>query len=378
MGARLWAIACREWLALLMALFITGCIKEATQSAAREREREVWRLGSPTMDIGIAEGDERLELSGASSSIRLEDGRVVIANSGTNELRVFDNHGRFQNSIGRKGEGPGEFAGALHVVRLSEASFAVFDQGNQRLSIFDTTGRVLGESRVSSEGRSDFPLWVWLYRRAWVVGPADTLERSRIARVLNAMPPVSAGSYRFVQVATDGRLWSQTRTAESTANPPWDVYSTQGAPLGSITFPPAAEIHQIGPDYVLLRTWGRDDVEHIQLYPFQAPAARAQPPASDSGSVRPADLTAREIIATALRNLVGAQEMFYMDSAAYATRATSLQWERPKETSLHLLAADKRGWAGLLVHSTEPVLCGMAVGGSTPPGWGEGTPKCSR
>jgi hypothetical protein len=226
---------------------------------------------------------------------------------------------------------------------------------------------------------SDFPLWVWLYGRAWVVGPADTLERLPVERALNAMPPISAGSYRYVQVATDGRIWSQVRTAEATANPPWNVHSKEGAPLGRITLPAAAEIHQIGSDYVLLRTWGEDDVEHIQLYPFEPSAAPAQSPAMDSGPVPiPTAVTARETLATALRDLVGAQEMFYMDSAAYATRATSLQWERPKETSLHLLAADKRGWAGLLVHSTEPVLCGMAVGGSTPPGWMEGSPKCSR
>jgi hypothetical protein len=83
-------------------------------------------------------------------------------------------------------------------------------------------------------------------------------------------------------------------------------------------------------------------------------------------------------MASAMRNLVMAQEMYYAEHAGYAREADSLSWERPPEVTLHLMAADKRGWVGVLVHQNQPIICGMAVGGSTPPGWSEGSPKCSR
>jgi hypothetical protein len=84
-------------------------------------------------------------------------------------------------------------------------------------------------------------------------------------------------------------------------------------------------------------------------------------------------------LAGELRNLVTAQEVHYADHNSYATSSSILKiWQNPEAMQLHLMAADRRGWVGLLASRTSPVICGMAVGGSTPPGWMEGSPKCSR
>ena len=367
----------RAWIALPVVVLVAGCSREAAQSGTSD-EPEAWRLSSPTLDIGVAEGDERLELSGASSSIRLEDGRVVIANSGTSELRVFDRQGQFQKTVGRRGEGPGEFTGALHAARLTDTSFAVFDQGNQRLSVFDTAGRVLGESRVNANGVTDFPLWVWLHDRSWIVGPVDTAGRSKVIAALDQLPDLPEGSYRYVHLATDGRIWSQQRDPAGGAPHPWEVFSPAGRALGTINLPPGDEVQQVGPDFILLRHWGVNDVEQIHLYPVPASGGGAPLAGKHETAPAPALSNTRETMATAIRNLVTAQEMFYADHGEYATDAAGLRWEIPEGTSLFLMEADKRGWVGLIVHRTLPVLCGMAVGGSTPPGWMEGSPKCSR
>jgi hypothetical protein len=230
------------------------------------------------------------------------------------------------------------------------------------------------------EKHSDFPLWIWLHRNAWVSGPVDTSLRAGIRDALAALPAPSPGAYRYVQIAADGRIWFQER--DPAASPqPWIVLSPRGAPAGRIVLPEGTEVHQIGRDFVLLRHWGENDVEQIRMYRFQetraeARAAPGEPTAAGSGAA--GDSGVRTVMAGAMRNLVMAQEMFYGDNGEYARGSAGLNWEGPPGTSLHLMAADKRGWVGVLVHQSQPILCGMAVGGSTPPGWSEGSPQCSR
>lgn len=360
----------------LGALLLASCDKKPIRPEAGANSPD-WSLGNPGVTIGVAEGEEPYELAGASASIRLPDGRIVIANSGTSQLRIFDSTGTFIESIGRKGEGPGEFTGSMQIVSLSDSEFAVFDQSAQRLSIFDTSGTLARESRTMAEAGSDFPLWVWLYRDAWVTGPADTSQRAAVRGILGKLAELPPGSYRYVHVATDGRVWSQQRIPGA-APLPWEIHSSTGALVGRIVLPAGTEIHQIGHDFVLLRDWGENDVERIQLYPFSETRGRTEadvrPPRSQDAAP---DSSARTRVTAAMRDLVMAQEMFYVDSGAYARTASGLNWKGPPGTSLHLMAADKRGWVGVVVLQGQAFLCGMAVGGSTPPGWPEGSPKCS-
>ena len=360
---------------MISCYLLLGCTERSPDSV--DASDFQWSLStSPVVEIGIAEGDVNYELAGASGSLRLVDGRIVIANSGTSELRVFDSTGKFIQSIGRKGEGPGEFTGALHLARMSDGEFGVFDQGAQRFSVFDTAGSLVGESRAMAEGNSDFPLWVWLHRNAWVSGPVDTTLRAAVGQALDLVPPLPAGSYLYVVIATDGRIWIQIRATEGPPHP-WVILSSNGSPLGRIFLPAGTEVQQIGADYVLLRHWGEDDVEQVRLYRFEerrVPNMASSSPLAD----HTADSGQRMMMATAMRNLVMAQEMFYADSAEYAHAAVRLNWKGPPGTSLHLMAADKRGWVGVLVHQSQSIICGMAVGMSTPPGWMEGSPKCSR
>lgn len=70
-----------------------------------------WRVGeAPALSIGILEGDEAYQLYGVEDATRLVDGRIVVANGGTSELRFYSADGGHLESWGRVGEGPGEFA----------------------------------------------------------------------------------------------------------------------------------------------------------------------------------------------------------------------------------------------------------------------------
>ncbi|MFQ5702894.1 MAG: hypothetical protein ACE5HT_02620 [Gemmatimonadales bacterium] len=74
------------------------------------REGVGWRLADrPTVDIGEQQHDPNYQLFRVASAIRLSDGRIVIANAGTQELRFYDPDGMYDATTGGAGDGPGEF-----------------------------------------------------------------------------------------------------------------------------------------------------------------------------------------------------------------------------------------------------------------------------
>lgn len=97
---------------------------------------------APAVDIGGA-GDAASELHRVTSVARLPDGRIVVANAGTHELRLFDADGKHARTIGRRGEGPGEFDELAWVGMRSADSLVAWDAGLKRFSVFDTAGTVL-------------------------------------------------------------------------------------------------------------------------------------------------------------------------------------------------------------------------------------------
>ncbi|MGW8266986.1 MAG: hypothetical protein ACWGSQ_11490 [Longimicrobiales bacterium] len=51
---------------------------------------ETWRLSeAPILEIGVREGEEAYQFFRVGGSVRLADGRIVVANTGARELRVF-------------------------------------------------------------------------------------------------------------------------------------------------------------------------------------------------------------------------------------------------------------------------------------------------
>ncbi|HUG38889.1 MAG TPA: 6-bladed beta-propeller [Longimicrobiales bacterium] len=116
---------------------------------------EAWRVTEPAMlDIGVVEGAPEYQLYRAASAVRLSDGRIVVANGGTNELRFYDATGRHLRSVGREGEGPGEFRDLQRVWQLRGDSLLAYDFFPARLSVFSPTGEFARSLRViAPDGR---------------------------------------------------------------------------------------------------------------------------------------------------------------------------------------------------------------------------------
>lgn len=92
------------------------------------------------LDIGTADGPEAYALAQVAGAVQLSDGRIVIANGATNELRFYDEEGGFLRSVGRSGDGPGEFRNLDYLDVLPGDTMIVYDQRLRRTSVFDADG----------------------------------------------------------------------------------------------------------------------------------------------------------------------------------------------------------------------------------------------
>ena len=109
-----------------------------------------WRIGTePAVTIGKLEGEEPYMLFVAMDATRLSDGRIVVVNAGTHELRVFDGAGIHMDTWGGRGDGPGEFRAPIgQVAHLPGDSVVVWSPQQPFLTVFDPTGSVVRRVQV--------------------------------------------------------------------------------------------------------------------------------------------------------------------------------------------------------------------------------------
>jgi hypothetical protein len=82
------------------------------------------------------------EFSGVPDGTVLPDGKVIVLDAASHEVRVFDNDGSFLRAIGREGEGPGEFSRLTSVARVRGDSILVFDFWLRRATVLDADGNL--------------------------------------------------------------------------------------------------------------------------------------------------------------------------------------------------------------------------------------------
>lgn len=103
-----------------------------------------WHVDSiPFVDIWTAEGVEGQDLGLPWASRRLSDGRIVISNAQTNELRFYRPDGTFITAAGGRGQGPGEFSLIAAIHLMGGDTMVVVDAQQPRLNLFDPVGRFI-------------------------------------------------------------------------------------------------------------------------------------------------------------------------------------------------------------------------------------------
>jgi hypothetical protein len=123
-----------------------------------------WSVDATPTTIGVVEGPADYTLHRVGSGRVLPDGRIVIANNRT-ELRFYDRDGVHLRTVGRRGEGPGEFRDIGGLVLARDTLF-VYDRSNQRLTFLSPAGEVLGSAPSGAAG-------VWVGSRASLAAVPD-------------------------------------------------------------------------------------------------------------------------------------------------------------------------------------------------------------
>ena len=113
-----------------------------------------WQVDpEPSVRIGALRGKEPYLLHRVGGATKLSDGRIVVANRGSQELRVFGASGVHLATWGGQGEGPGEFNSLLRVSGWQGDSLIAWYSQDDRLSIFDLNGNV-GRTMIPGDLRN--------------------------------------------------------------------------------------------------------------------------------------------------------------------------------------------------------------------------------
>lgn len=125
----------------LLLCLASACEPSRDAAAAPSLPPGTWRL-APDAELRIGvEGVAGHELDGVYGGMLRPDGSVLIGNSGSGELRVFDPTGRLALAAGRKGRGPGEFQGINWVQPYRGDSLLAFDLFSRQVSVWTQAGK---------------------------------------------------------------------------------------------------------------------------------------------------------------------------------------------------------------------------------------------
>jgi hypothetical protein len=159
-GSVVFAAACGEGSARIAASTVSDSagIAITESSAPRWADAEGWTISpSALVDIGVTDGPPEYQLSRVEGVLRLVDGRIVVANGGSQELRFYDPGGQHLRTVGGQGSGPGEFR-RLGGVTLASDSLLVLDPILARLTAFDGDGTLLDTRPMEPTGDPVHPL----------------------------------------------------------------------------------------------------------------------------------------------------------------------------------------------------------------------------
>ncbi len=130
---------------LILALLLAAACAAGDRAADAELDR--WSL-APELRIGAVD-DPEYALTTVGGVLPGPDGTILVSQPQEMTIRVFDAEGRVVRSIGRSGEGPGEFQGLDRMGWRGDTLY-VTDYQLRRINYFLADGTALASVRVAA------------------------------------------------------------------------------------------------------------------------------------------------------------------------------------------------------------------------------------
>jgi len=139
---------------IFVLFFVFSCSKKPESEATVEiidGIKHVHNTGTPLHPDRSVTFEEELSIGGEEYDMLSrpmlymvdKEGRIFISDFQDQSIKVFDVNGNFVQTIGRQGEGPGEFSSVGRMTFLPDGRLMVTDSGSNRLSLFDREGSYL-------------------------------------------------------------------------------------------------------------------------------------------------------------------------------------------------------------------------------------------
>lgn len=104
----------------------------------------------PLADIAATSSDGIPLFARAIGAARFTDGTIAIADAGSAAVKLVDARGRLIKTVGRRGNGPGEFQMMGWMGRCGTDSVLVHDFIGQRLTLLDRSGAILSQTTAQT------------------------------------------------------------------------------------------------------------------------------------------------------------------------------------------------------------------------------------
>lgn len=299
----------------------------------------------PELSIGMLEGPDEYTFQGIRALRRLQDGRIVVADVA--ELKLYDPSGRHLATVGRQGEGPGEFS-FLNAVVVCGGELLAGDMRQARITAHGMDGTFLRTIPVPATGNSFLSMGL----EGCDAATGRPLLRSPVATGPGGQPVEDPDATTTLPVL---RLDPATGSADTVALVPARTM-TRGvrspmAPDYRYAFAPDG-VHVLRTDAIALHTYGPDGalrrIVRVPHTPRPLSADEHDRAIDERLAQMPAEFAA--VMGDRMRDAevpahMPAASMLATDAAnRFWIRPYAAPWEDPADT-WHVLAPDG-AWLG--------------------------------
>ena len=148
----------------------------------------------PELTIGVANGAPEYMFGSVRDVLQLRDGSTLVLDGQAFALRQYDAKGVYVRTIGRRGQGPGEYTRPSRIAALPDGRILLVDGGTGRINVYSPSGESVATWALTTAGIRVLPTDIRV----------DTTGTT-VVTVSATRDGVSSGP-RLLRLAPDGRV----------------------------------------------------------------------------------------------------------------------------------------------------------------------------